>query len=91
VAQRLPKSTWRDVRYRGDPLLRPITSFEIGLLVRLLVALSMRINAALGLVDRGSGEEQGAEAAGEEPPENRLQVGAWWGGLAGGAGQLGLV
>lgn len=73
--QRLPKSTWRDVRYRGDPLLRPIASFEIGLLVRLLVALSLRLNAALGLAGSGSGGgEAGGQDEGEELVETRLQV-----------------
>lgn len=73
--QRLPKSTWRDVRYRGDPLLRPIASFEIGLLVRLLVALSLRLNAALGLAGGGGGRVAAAEQdEGEELVETRLQV-----------------
>ena len=75
--QRLPKSSWRDVRYRGDPMLRPIASFEIALLVRLLVALSGRINAALGLSGPRPQQEQqqGGGGDGEEPPEHRLQVG----------------
>jgi hypothetical protein len=82
--QRLPKSSWRDVQYKGDPMLRPIASFEIGPLVRLLVAISVRLNAALGLGGRyqqqqqrragqdegdGEGEEEGEEA----PPEHRVQ------------------
>ena len=64
--QRLPRSSWRDVRYKGDPLTRPIASFELGLLVRLLVALSLRLNAWLEL-DR-------PWTPGEDPPENRFQV-----------------
>ncbi|KAL4451949.1 hypothetical protein ABPG75_007611 [Micractinium tetrahymenae] len=66
---RLPKSTWRDVQYRGDPLLRPIASFEIGLLVRLLVALSLRLNAALGLADGGHGSGGGGGAGQDEAEE----------------------
>jgi hypothetical protein len=60
---RLPRSTWREVRYRGDPLRRPVASYEFAPLVRALVALSAALNAWLGL-DR-------AVAEGEEPPENR--------------------
>eukprot|EP00887_Chlorella_sp_A99_P007731 scaffold20.g7731.t1 len=62
---RLPKSSWRDVRYRGDPLTRPITSFELGFFVRLLVALSVRLNAWAGLDRRWS--------PGEDQPETRAQ------------------
>lgn len=68
LVQRLPRSTWRDVRYRGDPLTRPIASFEVGFLVRLLVALSLRLNAWLAL-DRPWTPE-------EDPPENKAQVGS---------------
>ena len=64
-APRLPRSTWRDVKYRGDPLHRPVASFEIGPLVRVLVGISEKANAALGLDRRW--EE------GEEPAENRIQ------------------
>lgn len=71
LLQRLPRSTWRDVRYKGDPLCRPIASYELGLLVRLLVALSRRLNAWLAL-DRPWSPE-------EDPPENRVQVGLWRG------------
>ncbi len=75
--QRLPRSTWRDVRYKGDPLTRPIASYELGPLVRLLVALSMRLNAWLAL-DRPWTPQ-------EDPPENRVQVGGL-GGLGWGRG-----
>ena len=83
LPQRLPKSSWRDVRYKGDTLTRPIASFELGFLVRLLVALSMRLNAWLAL-DR-------PRAPGEEPPEKRMQVGrrSRWGGWGGGQGRVG--
>ena len=64
-APRLPRSTWRDVQFKGDSLERPVMSFEIGPLVRLSVAASQRVNAALGL--------DHAWHADEEPPENRIQ------------------
>lgn len=48
--QRLPKSSWRDVQYRGDPLLRPIASFEIGLLVRMATVLFARVLPACASV-----------------------------------------
>lgn len=61
------------MRYKGDPLTRPIASYELGLLVRLLVALSLRLNAWLAL-DRPWTPQ-------EDPPENRAQVcflgGSW--------------
>lgn len=62
---RLPRSTWRDVRFKGDSLERPVTTYEIAPFVRIAVAISQRINAALGL-DQAWDE-------GEEPPENRFQ------------------
>jgi hypothetical protein len=62
---RLPRSTWRDVRFKGDSLERPVTTYEIAPLVRIAVAISQRINAALGL-DQAWDE-------GEEPPENQFQ------------------
>lgn len=83
--QRLPKSSWRDVRYRGDPMLRPIGSLEVALLARLLVGLSNRLNAALGLSWQqqqaqrggggggGGGADPAADGGADEPPEHRLQ------------------
>lgn len=62
---RLPRSTWKDVKYKGDPLHRPVTSYEIGPLVRVAVAVSERVNLALSL-DRPWDQ-------GEEPAENRFQ------------------
>lgn len=68
---RLPRSTWKDVKYKGDPMFRPIASFEIGFLVRFLVFCSSRINHILKL-------DQGPPAPGELPPENRFQEGIVW-------------
>jgi hypothetical protein len=59
---------WREVKYRGDPMLRPIASYEVSWLVRFLVRLSQAINATLGL----TAEPQPPPA---EPPETILQVG----------------
>ncbi|PNW82237.1 hypothetical protein CHLRE_06g278126v5 [Chlamydomonas reinhardtii] len=59
--------------YKGDPLMRPIASNEIGLLVRPLVRLSARANAALGLdVPYVAGEEA------EDPPEHLGQQALLW-------------
>ncbi|KAG2445175.1 hypothetical protein HYH02_008643 [Chlamydomonas schloesseri] len=59
--------------YKGDPLLRPIASNEIGLLVRPLVRLSARLNGALGLdVPYTPGEEA------EDPPEHLGQQVLLW-------------
>ncbi len=71
--QRLPKSSWRDVHYKGDPMLRPITSFEIGLLVRLLVALSVRLNAALGLTGGSGGSARGGGAQQQQQQQREQQ------------------
>ncbi|KFM26476.1 hypothetical protein F751_2694 [Auxenochlorella protothecoides] len=64
--QRLPRSSWRDVRYKGDPMLGPVASTEVAWLVRALVALSVASNRALGL-DRTAGGGAG------EAPETRWQ------------------
>jgi hypothetical protein len=63
---RLPRSTWKEVRYKGDPMHRPITSFEIPFVVRMLVAMSERLNSMLGL-------DRGVPTADEPPPENRVE------------------
>ncbi|KAF6262749.1 hypothetical protein COO60DRAFT_1699160 [Scenedesmus sp. NREL 46B-D3] len=63
----LPKAgCWRDVRYQGDWMLRPIASNEVAPLVRLLVGVSRAVNSTLGLT--------GVPAApGEGPPETVTQ------------------
>lgn len=61
----LPRSSWRDVKYKGDPLRRPVTSYEIAPLVRALVGLSEAANRLLGL-DRPVADEDGVV-------ENRAQ------------------
>ena len=63
---RIPRSTWRDVRFKGDTLERPITSYEIAALVRLTVGISQMINQSLGLDTPWQGDR-------EEPAENRVQ------------------
>lgn len=64
---RLPKSTWRDVRYKGDPLQKPVTSYEWAPLARTLVAASIWLNAKLGLDVPLTPEEE------SQPAENRVQ------------------
>ena len=71
LPQRLPRSSWRDVQYKGDPLRRPVATYEVALLVRLLVALSQRANAWLRLDQAWTPEE-------EDAPENRVQEGLAW-------------
>ncbi|KAG2439532.1 hypothetical protein HXX76_004885 [Chlamydomonas incerta] len=67
-----PAALWR-AHYKGDPLLRPIASNELTWLVRPLVRLSARLNAALGLdVPYRSGEEA------EDPPEHLGQQALLW-------------
>lgn len=64
--QCLPRSSWKDVCFKGDELMRPVASFEIAALVRVLVAVSQWVNKAIGLE---------ADSSGESPtePETRLQ------------------
>lgn len=61
--QCLPRSSWADVRFKGDELMRPVTSFEIAALVRILVAASRWMNRVIGLDPNGSLTE----------PETRFQ------------------
>lgn len=63
---RLPKSTWKDVQYKGDIMMRPISSYELGPLVRVLVSISQGANARLGLDRPWTSDD-------EQLPENRFQ------------------
>jgi hypothetical protein len=58
---------WRDLRYQGDWMLRPIASNEVAPLVRLLVGVSRAVNSSLGLTGVPT-------PPGEEPPETVTQV-----------------
>jgi hypothetical protein len=74
---RLPRSTWKDVKYKGDALRRPVASYEIAMLVLLTVRASEFLNKHLGL-DGGDGDGGGGgrERGGgeeEEVPENVVQ------------------
>jgi hypothetical protein len=57
---------WRQLRYKGDWMLRPIASNEIPWLVRLLVRINRAVNGALGL--------DGEPHPNVEEPETVLQV-----------------
>ena len=58
------------MRYKGDPLRRPVATYEVAPLVRLLVALSARANAWLRL--------DCAWAPEEDAPEDRVAEGVAW-------------
>ncbi len=68
MRQGLRKGHWSQLRFRGDEMLRPVTSQEIGWLAVVLVRLSMRVNHAIGL-------DGGAPTAQDEQPDNVFQVG----------------
>jgi hypothetical protein len=81
---RLPRSTWKDVKYKGDPLRRPVASYEIAMLVSLTVRASQFLNNYLGLDDdNNDGNDETAAAAAatgggrgqeeEDVPENVVQ------------------
>ncbi|CAO1939784.1 unnamed protein product, partial [Urochloa humidicola] len=54
------KSSWADVKYRGEWMKRPISESEVAWLARLLIRLSDWLNDALGL---GCGDVDGSPAA----------------------------
>ena len=64
--QGVKRGHWSQLRYRGDTLRRPIASYELAPLVRLLVRASEAANARMRL---------GTPAAADEPAlEGPLQV-----------------
>lgn len=68
----LPKAgSWRAVGYQGDSMLRPIASYEVAWLARLLVGLSTAFNNTLGLSATPAPPS-------EEPPETIVQEVLGW-------------
>lgn len=65
-SQGLRRGHWSEVKYRGDPLRRPIASYEVPVLARLAVRASCAANARLGLYSPVRSDE--------EPPAHLLQV-----------------
>jgi len=57
----LGKSSWDDVKYRGEWMKRPISETEVAWLARILIRLSDWLNDALGL-DRGDANDSPAAA-----------------------------
>lgn len=47
--QTVRKGSWQQLHFKGDPMHRPVTSREIGFLVRWLVWLSVWLNSRMGL------------------------------------------
>lgn len=66
--------SWREVAYHGDSMLRPIASYEVAWLARVLVGVSRAINNSLGL-------SAVPEPTPDEPPETIVQVGVSKGSL----------
>lgn len=64
--QGLRRGHWSEVRYRGDPLRRPIASYEVPVLARLAVRASSAANARLRL--------DSPMADDEAPPAGLVQV-----------------
>ena len=64
--QGFKRGHWSEVRYRGDPLARPIASYEVAPLARVAVRASRALNSRLQL---------DVPVAGDEPsPAGWLQV-----------------
>ncbi|KAL6847712.1 hypothetical protein ACP4OV_022500 [Aristida adscensionis] len=55
------KSSWADVKYRGDWMKRPISETEVAWLARILIRLSVWLNDVLGL-DRDDADDSPADA-----------------------------
>lgn len=64
--QGLRRGHWSEVRYRGDPLRRPIASYEVPVLARLAVRASSAANVRLRL-DTPMADD-------EAPPAGLVQV-----------------
>ena len=67
LLQGLKKGHWSQLKYKGDPMLRPAGTHEIRWLAVLLVRISLALNRALGLNLPPPGEQ-------EPIAENILQV-----------------
>ena len=67
LARSLSQGDWRELRYHGDWMLRPIASNEVAPLVRVLVRISCAVNSVLQL-------SRTPTPPGEEPPETVRQV-----------------
>jgi len=46
---KLPKNTWKDVKFKGDPLHVPKTSYEVKYLVDATIRISQWLNSLIGL------------------------------------------
>lgn len=61
---KLPKNTWQDVKFRGDPLKIPRMTYEVKYLVDFMIYMSEKLNASLGL---------GRPVETSDAPENVIQ------------------
>lgn len=61
--QSLRRGTWQQLQYKGDWIRRPLSSSEIGWLVRLLLLMSHLLNHSLHL-DQPPPEDGALEPAG---------------------------
>lgn len=55
--QAVRRGQWSDVRYRGDPLRRPIASYEVPIVARWAVRASEAANRALRLDEPPTGDD----------------------------------